>query len=128
MQGEAGKDLWGWLGRMPAAIFVLVGGFYDHCNDAEEDVFCLFLSFSEKFSLDYWIVCQLPCWINIHHDDENDDQYDDEDDGVDDDDDDDDLDKTNVIGLTAAAVLDQDTSYRITQSCHYINIQYTWQG
>ena len=43
-------------------------------------------------------------------------------------DDDDDLDKTNVIGLTAAAVLDQDTSYRITQTCHYINIQYTWQG
>ena len=66
LQGEAGKDLWGWLGRMPAAIFVLVWGFWrgkdDHCKNAEEDVFKTgFFFLSQKSFL--WIIGLSANWL-----------------------------------------------------------------
>ena len=90
---------------MPAAIFVRVcwflGNSYDDDQDDLDDDDDYQKGFVRKLSLDYWIVCQLPCWINIHHDDDHC-QHDDEDD--DEDNDDDNLDKTNVIGLTGSRV------------------------
>ena len=100
---------------MPAAIFVLVCWFLGNSNDDDDDDQDhegdgddgdddYQKGFVRKLSLDYWIVCQLPCWINIHHDDDHD-QHDDDDDGdTNDNDDDDDLDNSNVIGLTGSLV------------------------